>query len=212
MTGNVQQGRSLTTPGAALKELRTQRAWTLGQISDRTGIPVSTLSKFENGKAELTTDRLLSISVALGVNIADLFGTPSYEYQGAGRRSITRSGEGNVVKSTYGDYCYHAQDLLEKLVSPIIAEIRAKSVEEFGEFHRHRGEEYVLVLEGELALYSDTYSVVHLKKGESIYFDSGMGHAYVAAGKGPCRILLICAGTDVLRMIEGRREVTEPKP
>jgi transcriptional regulator with XRE-family HTH domain len=204
MTLNVQQGRALTTPGAALKELRTNRGWTLTEISDRTGIPISTLSKFENGKAELTTDRLLSISVALGVNIADLFAIPSFE-QGGMRRSITRQGEGNMVKSSYGEYCYHAQDLLEKLVSPIIAEIRARSVEEFGQFHRHRGEEYVLVLEGELALYTDTYSVVHLKKGESIYFDSAMGHAYVAAGNEPCKVLLICAGGDVVRVIEGMR-------
>lgn len=207
MSRNRKSARALVTPGSALKSLRIDRGWTLADVSERTGIPTSTLSKVENGKTDLTMDRLLRISVALEVNIADLFGTPTAEYASGdrGRRSITRIGEGKVVASPYGEYCYHAQDLLEKRIAPMIADIRARSLEEFGEYHRHSGEEYLLVLAGELALYTDTYSPVHLKTGESIYFDSGMGHAYIAAGEEPCRILLICASPDsgVIRVVEG---------
>ncbi len=35
-----------------------------------------------------------------------------------------------------------------------------------------------------------------MEVGDSIYFDGLMGHAYVALGKGPCRILSICSATD----------------
>jgi transcriptional regulator with XRE-family HTH domain len=199
--------------GTALKSLRVGRGWTLADVSERTGIPVSTLSKVENGRTELTMDRVLRISVALEVNIADLFGSPAKVYAAGdrGRRSITRIGAANVVASAYGDYCYHAQDLLEKRASPIVANIRAKSLDEFGEYHRHPGEEFLLVLDGELSLYTDTYAPVHLKKGESIYFDSEMGHAYVSVGNEPCQILLICVPGDggVLRMVEGASERME---
>ncbi|HEY1962957.1 MAG TPA: cupin domain-containing protein, partial [Rhizomicrobium sp.] len=37
---------------------------------------------------------------------------------------------------------------------------------------------------------------VLLRKGDSIYFDSGMGHAYLAAESGPCRVLSICSGPE----------------
>lgn len=207
MSQHDKNGRALVAPGPALKTLRTDRGWTLADVSERTGIPTSTLSKVENGKTDLTLDRLLSISVALDVNIADLFGTPSTEYAAGnrGRRSITRIGEGTVVASPYGEYCYHAQDLLEKRIAPIVVDIRARSLEEFGDYHFHQGEEYLLVLKGELALYTDTYAPVHLKTGKSIYFDSGMGHAYVADGEGACQILVIFASPEngVIRMIEG---------
>ena len=200
-------GRAVVTPGVALKSLRTGRGWTLADVAHKTGIPVSTLSKVENGKTELTMDRMLCISVALEVNIADLFGSPAREpvSRDRARRSITRLGEGNVVASPYGDYCYHAQDLLEKRAAPLIATIRARTLEEFGEYHRHEGEEFLFVLEGELALHTDTYAPVCLKKGESIYFDSEMGHAYICASEGACQVLLICVaeGRGVLHMVEG---------
>jgi hypothetical protein len=31
-----------------------------------------------------------------------------------------------------------------------------------------------------------------LRAGESTYFDSRMGHAYIARGKAPCRALSVC--------------------
>jgi transcriptional regulator with XRE-family HTH domain len=207
MSQPIKSGRALVTPGVALKSVRTNRGWTLADIARKTGIPVSTLSKVENGKTELTMDRVLRISVALEVNIADLFGSPAREpvAHDRARRSITRLGDGNFVASPYGDYCYHAQDLLEKLAAPITATIRARTLEEFGEYHRHEGEEFLFVLEGELSLHTDTYAPVALKKGESIYFDSKMGHAYICASEEACQILLICVaeGRGVLQMVEG---------
>lgn len=200
-------GARLASPGPMLKALRLERGWSLAQVSERTGIPTSTLSKIENGKTELTMDRLLRISVALEVNIADIIGSPQEEYASGdrGRRSITRVGEAQAIRSEYGEYCYHAGDLLEKRVSPLTATIEAKSLEDFGEFHRHQGEEFLYVLEGELALYTDTYAPVHLHVGDSIYFDSEMGHAYVSVGEAACKILLVCVPRhrDVVRTSDG---------
>lgn len=214
MQAHPRDSPALVTPGTALKGLRLKRGWTLADVSERTGIPASTLSKVENGKTELTMDRLLRISVALEVNIADLFRTPTTERVSPerARRSITRPGEHPGVKSQYGDYFYHAQDLLDKKVVPIIAEIRAKTMAEFGEYHRHPGEEFLLVMDGELMLHTDTYAPTQLRKGESIYFDSTMGHAYVSAGDAPCRILMICAPGEAIGLIEGysQAEIAAP--
>jgi hypothetical protein len=37
---------------------------------------------------------------------------------------------------------------------------------------------------------------VRLGIGDSIYLDSTMGHAYLAASDGPCRVLAVCSGTE----------------
>ncbi|RXD04839.1 XRE family transcriptional regulator [Sphingomonas sp. UV9] len=190
---------TIVRAGAALKGFRTERGWTLAEVSERTGLPISTLSKIENEKMELTIDKLLRISLALEINVADLFGTPSTQFlpgDGSKRRIISRTGEGKTVQSNSGAYEYQAYDLLNKGMTPIVASITARSMKEFGDFHRHEGEEYVYVLEGELALYTDTYTPAHLKVGDSIYFDSTMGHAYIAVGDQPCRILSVFSTTE----------------
>lgn len=192
-----EQSAGVVEPGAVLKAIRLKRGWTLVEVSGRTGIPVSTLSKVENGKTDLTMDRLLRISVALDVNIGDFFQSPVQPGRTSdrARRTITRLRDADTAQSVYGAYTYHAQELLDKRMVPIIAEIRATSLAEFGDFHRHDGEEFVLVLDGDLVFHTDTYAPTHLKAGESIYFDSEIGHAYVAAGTGPCKLLLMCAPT-----------------
>jgi uncharacterized cupin superfamily protein len=76
-----------------------------------------------------------------------------------------------------------------------VIDVTARSLEEFGEFNRHLGEELVYVLEGELDLYTNLYLPVNLKRGDSMYFDSNMGHAYIAVGDGPCRVLSVCVAS-----------------
>lgn len=195
MSEHVLKGRTLVRPGAALKALRTEKGWSLAEVSRRTGMPISSLSKVENDKMELTLDRLMRISVALEADIAGLFTPPSAQYahtEASGRRSLTRADEGQIMDTPIGRYHYLAHEMLNKSSLPLIIDVTARSLEQFGEFNRHPGEEMVLVLEGELDLYTSMYLPVNLKKGDSMYFDSNMGHAYVAAGDGPCRILSIC--------------------
>ena len=61
------------TLGRILKELRGHRNWTLREMSERSGIPVSTLSKVENDRLTLTYDKLLQLSERLHVPIGELF-------------------------------------------------------------------------------------------------------------------------------------------
>lgn len=199
MSDQVLNSRKLVRPGAALKAVRLERGWSLAEVSRRTGMPISSLSKVENDKMELTLDRLMRISVALEIDVAALFTPPAAQYshaEASGRRSLTRAGEGKIVDSPHGRYHYLAYDMLNKNSLPMIIDVQARSLEEFGEYNRHPGEELVLVLEGELDLYTSMYLPMNLKQGDSLYFDSSMGHAYVAVGDQPCRILSICIAPD----------------
>jgi mannose-6-phosphate isomerase-like protein (cupin superfamily) len=147
----------------------------------------------------LTFDKLARISGGLGVDISALFSGEDAAEGGfgfSGRRSIARAGEGKAIETKNYSHLYPAWDLLNKSIIPIVAELRARSLEEFGELIRHPGEEYAYVLEGEVDLHTSMYAPLRLKAGDSIYFDSGMGHAYIAASEGPCRVLSLCSAPE----------------
>jgi transcriptional regulator with XRE-family HTH domain len=196
--------------GAALRALRKQKDWTLAEVSQRTGFSVPTLSKVENDRLSLSYDKLIRLSEGLGVDIAQLFAPvdgDSSPTSITGRRSVNRAGDGEVVATRNYDYRYLSTDVTRKKFIPILAELHAHSIEEFGELVRHGGEEFVFVLEGEVEVHTDLYAPLILSAGESAYIDSTMGHAYVARGKGQCRLLAVCSASE-----SDIREVVEKSP
>lgn len=196
--GAADLGQGSNNPGMVLRQIRAENEWTLAQVSQRVGLPVSTLSKVETGKMSLSYDKLLKISKGLDIDISCLFmgDTPSTVSQFTGRRSITRAGEGPTIRTlTYG-YVYPAAELLRKSLNPMIIDVKVRSIDDFGELMRHPGEEFALVLEGAVEFYCDLYAPVRLEEGDSIYFDGAMGHGYVAVSEGRCRILSICSARD----------------
>jgi transcriptional regulator with XRE-family HTH domain len=199
MADSAQKDPNLAKPGAALKRLRFERGLTLADVAEMTGLPAPTLSKVENGKVALTFDKLVRISEGLNVDIAELVGSTPKKPQvvnGATRRSAARAGEGKRIEMQRGNYLYLATELLDKRMVPIIGEVLAKDISKYGELMRHHGEEFVYVIEGTLDLHIELYTPLRLEKGDSVYFDSGMAHAYIAVGDKPCRILSICATSD----------------
>jgi transcriptional regulator with XRE-family HTH domain len=187
--------------GRSLREIRKQRGMTLSAASEKTGLPVSTLSKIENNRMSLSYDKLLRICNALDADIAELFSGSSAVQKRpmpvpSGRRSINRRGTGYAIKTPSYSHLYPAADLLNKRSVPVIAEIHARSLDDFGELIRHPGEEFVYVLEGVIDMHTELYAPVRLETGDSIYFDSGMGHAYIAVSEGACRVLSVCTSED----------------
>jgi len=203
---------SKAKPGAVLKGLRLGNGWTLAEVSRRTGLPVSTLSKVENDKMSLSYDKLARISRGLEIDIGVLFSgeTTAPVSLVTGRRSITRAGEGRLIETETYESLYPATDLLNKRFVPIISDIHARSLSEFSEMIRHPGEEYAFVVEGVVELHTDLYAPVRLEAGDSCYFDSGMGHAYLNAGQGPCRLLTICSGEESQLIAASRGQEVKP--
>ena len=77
---------------------------------------------------------------------------------------------------------------------PVVGTLHTRSLEEFGEWVRHQGEEFVYVLRGKVELHTEHYEPVVLAAGDSAYFDSSMGHAYLNRGRGDARILVVHTG------------------
>jgi transcriptional regulator with XRE-family HTH domain len=187
------------TLGSLLRSLRSRNGWTLKEMSQRTNIPVSTLSKVEHDRLTLTYDKLVQLSLRLNIRVSELFADPESAGDVAvtARRSIGRVTDAVRVNTKNYDYFYMCPELRKKRMIPILTRIRAKSAEEFGELVRHSGEEYIHVLEGAIKVFTEFYDPVVLGVGESIYIDSKMGHAYVTAdGWDEAIVLGVCSSTD----------------
>jgi transcriptional regulator with XRE-family HTH domain len=171
------------TLGQIMRELRARNGWTLREMSERSAIPVSTLSKVEHDRLTLTYDKLQQLTQKLNIRMSDLFAEPAAggEASVTARRSIGRIPDAVRVLTPNYDYYYLCTELRRKRMIPVVTRIRAKSLDEFGELVRHSGEEYIHVLEGSIVVYSEHYDPVTLRTGEAIYIDSNMGHAYIAA-------------------------------
>ena len=186
------------TLGTLLRKLRARNDWTLKEMSERTGIPVSTLSKVEHDRLTLTYDKLQQLSQRLSIPMSDLFAEPSNAPESAvtARRSIGDIEDAVRVNTPNYDYYYLCPELRHKRMIPVMTHIRAKSLEEFGELVRHTGEEYIYVLEGSIKVHTEFYDPVVLGVGESIYIDSKMGHAYVAERCDEAVVLAVCSSED----------------
>ncbi|QNQ09779.1 helix-turn-helix domain-containing protein [Sphingomonas alpina] len=187
------------TLGALLRGLRNREGWTLKEMSARSGIPVSTLSKIEHDRLTLTYDKLLQLSQRLGLRMSELFSesTSSGEQPVTARRSIGDLSRAVRVETPNYDYHYLCTELRRKRMIPVLTTIRARSVAEFGELVHHSGEEYIYVLEGGIEVRTEFYDPVTLQKGESIYIDSNMGHAYLTAeGFDQAVVLGVCSSAD----------------
>lgn len=186
-----------TSLGSALRSIRKERNWSLSDMATATGLSVSSLSKIENGQRSLTYDKLVQLAEALSVDISRLFTSGPAKQpvaQFAGRRSVHRGGDGFEIGAGVYTYEYLAHDLIGKRFTPVLMDIHARSIDEFEEFVRHEGDELAYVLEGEIELHTEIYAPLRLRAGESVFFDSKVGHAYVNVGDGSARIL--CVGSE----------------
>jgi len=190
------------TLGALIRSLRSRQGWTLKEMSVKSGIPVSTLSKVEHGQLTLSYDKLYQLSQKLGMRMSELFAEePDAEPPVTARRSLGDLASAVRVETPNYDYHYLCAELRRKRMIPVIARIRAKSVKQFGQLVHHSGEEFTYVLKGAVVLHSEFYDPVVLKEGQSIYFDSSMGHAYLAPeGCDEAEVLTVMSSADEEQM------------
>ena len=187
------------TLGTVMKSIRSRNGWTLKEMSAKSGIPVSTLSKVEHDRLTLSYDKLQQLSQRLSIRMSDLFAEEEGDSapRVTGRRSVGTIDQAVRVTTDNYDYHYLCTDLRQKRMIPIITRIRAHSAREFGELVRHHGEEFIYVLEGEIEIHTEFYDPVTLKTGQGIYLDSSMGHAYVVAdGFDEALVLGVCSSAD----------------
>ena len=195
----MQKKRAGPTLGVLLRSLRHREGWTLKEMSAKSGIPFSTLSKIEHDRLTLSFDKLQLLSQRLGLRMSELFAEESADQAKTitARRSLGDIDKSVRVTTPNYDYFYLCTELRRKRMIPVITKIRASSREQFGELVHHPGEEFIFVLKGRIVVHTQFYDPVTLGEGQAIYIDSAMGHAYLtAAGVHEAEVLGVMSSAD----------------
>ncbi|MCV2403070.1 XRE family transcriptional regulator [Marinomonas sp. C2222] len=178
--------------GKRVKSIRLTRGWTLEEVSKKTGIARSTLSKIENDQVSPSFTIVQKLIKGLEMELPQLFVEAS-ESSIAGRRDITRKGKGESHPTSTYEHELLNYSISRKKMVPFKTRVRARSFEEFKEWVRHDGEEFLLVLKGKINFFSELYEPIELKEGDSVYYDATMGHAVVSLSIEDAEILWVVA-------------------
>lgn len=180
----------LPSLGARIKALRKARGLSLAELAKYTDVSEATLSRVENDQTLVSAHHLYQLAKALGVDITAFFdeGTKPIAH---GIRSISRKDQGLPLSTSRYDAQVLCTDLANKKMHPAINTVTIHSLKEAGGLSQHDGEEFLHVLSGSLLFISEFYEPLKLEPGDSLYFDSGMGHAYLSADGKPVTILAV---------------------
>jgi len=184
MAPNVKEELKDLNLGQKIKNLRQKGGFSLQQIADRTSLSKPLLSQIENEVVAPPVATLLKIAKALNVNIGYFF----QEEESSKKAVVVRKNERKqVFRRIHEDpskvgYYYEslAYPKANKHMEPFQVQFEGKKKEDLIYF-THKGEEFILVLEGRLEFsYED--EIFSLDAGDSLYFDSSVPHAFRALG------------------------------
>jgi transcriptional regulator with XRE-family HTH domain len=171
--------------GNKIRNLRKQRAMTLQEVSDITGLSKPLLSQIENNLAAPPIATLIKISTALGVKISHFF----QDHNKEDRIVVVKKNERYSVKKLFHHknesrigYRWEslAYPMVGKQMEPFVVEIEPMDEKNLS-FNDHKGEEFHFVLDG-IVEFKSAEQLHHLEKGDSIYFDAGIPHALRGIG------------------------------
>jgi transcriptional regulator with XRE-family HTH domain len=173
--------------GENLREIRLSQGQTLTEVAKLAGLTKSTLSKIETGQGSAPISTFMKIADAMGRELAEFFRKPSERPPFV----LTRKGEGETIVrggSKFG-YTYEALaiEMPGKRVEPFLLTIQPGDKK--GTFG-HGGQEFIFVLSGQME-FTVGPEIMHLKAGDSLYFDPTKKHTTNVIGNKPVKFLCL---------------------
>lgn len=175
------------TLGPLIAAIRRDRGWTLRKMSERIGIPLSTLAKIEANQSSLDFEKLQDVTARLGLSLAELL---DYESGAAAvapvamtaRRSL--SDDSVTIREQVGncDYDFLCADLKKKHMTPYVITVRRDDPRKPALLSTGSGDELIYVISGTVDVHTEFYSPIALSEGDSIYLDGSMEHGFTATG------------------------------
>ncbi|MGV3572903.1 MAG: helix-turn-helix domain-containing protein [Ramlibacter sp.] len=197
--------------GSRLRAARKQLGLTLAQVAERSDVSITTISRAERGQLVLSYEKFSALGRALRMDMGALFaeaGRPVKPFSGP---VVTRAGDGVLYRGPSFTYEFLGTGAAGKQMSPMVGTVHARAFNGPADFVRHPGEEFVYVLAGSLEVHFDTGETVRLAKGDSLYFDSAIGHAYVTVSRQLARVIGVTSGDSTMGRVArstaaGRRQ------
>ncbi|WP_019573029.1 helix-turn-helix domain-containing protein [Curvibacter lanceolatus] len=185
------------TFGQRLRQARKQKGWTLAQVAERSGVSITTISRAERGQLALGYDNFAALGQALQMDMGSMFAkaddatapqqpAPSPLQQGP---VLTRAGQGVVYQGPAFAYEFLGTQAVGKKMIPTLGTVHARRITGPQDFARHPGEEFVYVLSGAIEVHFEDGQCLPLSRGDSLYFDSRLGHAYVSVSRQLAKVI-----------------------
>jgi transcriptional regulator with XRE-family HTH domain len=168
----------LDAVGSRLRALRTQRGTTLAQLTQTTGISVSTLSRLESGQRKPTLELLLPLAREYRIPLDELVGAPPTGDPRIHPRPFTRHGRTMIPLSRQPGGLQAYKQILPPGPDPV------------GEQRTHEGYDWFYVLSGRVRLVLGSNDLV-LSAGEAAEFDTRVPHWFGNAAQRPAEILAL---------------------
>lgn len=90
-----------TAVARILSDLRKANGWTLSEVSKKTGVAISTLSKIENGQTQPAYSVLTRLATGLEIDFVDLLGGSVHPRFSGAARAITRAGRARAFPTIW---------------------------------------------------------------------------------------------------------------
>ena len=187
-----------------VKAIRKKNGWRLHDLSKKTGISVATLSKLENGKTKLNFSTVNKLAQGIGVAVTDLT-SPDLEH--TNDATMTLGGGGVVFETRDVDYEVLCADYAGGNQGYAKLSVKSRKLDPDLPWHRHPGKEFIYVLKGMLVLHTEDRAPITLKRGDSLLFDSSIGHHYVNASRSETVLLLSLSLQGYSNVIDTLREI-----
>ena len=169
----------LEAVGPRLRMLRAERKTTLAQLSESTGISVSTLSRLESGQRRPTLELLLPLARAHQVQLDELVDAPPTGDPRIHAKPITRHGVVHIPLSRRpGGLQAFKQIVPEGWPG---GDVEQKT---------HEGYDWIYVLSGRIRLVLGDKDFM-LAEGEVAEFDTRVPHWFGNPGPGPAEMLCL---------------------
>lgn len=178
-----------TTFGHRLRTARKRFGWTLAQLAERSGVSITTISRAERGQLALGYENFTALGRALEMDMNAMFAGTGVKPAQLDGPVVTRAGKGVVYRGLSIAYEFLGTTAAGKQMSPVVGTVHARRIHGPEDFVRHAGEEFAYVLSGEIEVHFENGEVVHLARGDSLYFDSRLGHAYVTVSRQLAKIV-----------------------
>ncbi|MYS23081.1 transcriptional regulator, XRE family with cupin sensor [Streptomyces sp. DvalAA-14] len=188
----------LAAVGPRLRALRQARGITLAELSETTGVSLSTLSRLESGLRKPTLELMLPLARAYRVQLDELVGAPPTGDPRIHPRPFTRHGQTFVPLTRHlgGMHAY-------KQIMPPSKDPGARPAQA-----THEGYEWLYILSGRLRLALGEHDLI-LTPGEVVEFDTRTPHGFGNPGPHPVEFLSLF-GTQGERMHVRARPADPP--
>lgn len=167
--------------GPRLRALRKERHLSLDEVAKGSRISRSFLSLIENDRSDISFSKLIRLVNFYGISVTDIMPDPEpHENQIVVRQEdrtrVSSTGEGMDVFLLAPD-TNHGRKMM-----PVIEEFEPGGGMQ--EYSSHSGEEFLMVLEGEIEVSLEGREPFVLREGDTAYYAADVGHSFKNVGDG----------------------------